>query len=58
MTREKATDDGERQTMREVEHTPPDGDGARAVWERGGEKAPDDGHESESDRDRVDPAHE
>jgi hypothetical protein len=46
--------DEERQ-MRHVDHTPPDGDGARAVWERGGEARPDDDEEdaAEEDRERV-----
>jgi hypothetical protein len=26
-----------RETMADVDHTPPHGDGARAIWERGGE---------------------
>jgi hypothetical protein len=32
----------EREPMREVDHTPRDGDGANEVWERGEEDVPDD----------------
>jgi hypothetical protein len=36
-----ASEDEERDPMREVDHTPRDGDGANEVWERGDEERPD-----------------
>jgi hypothetical protein len=32
---------GDRESMREVDHTPRGGEGANEVWERGGEENPD-----------------
>jgi hypothetical protein len=58
MTEDEKTGQQERQ-MRDVDHTPPDGDGARAVWERGGERRPNGDEESaEADGERVEVADE
>jgi hypothetical protein len=44
--RDSASD--ERATMRTVDHTPPHGEGANRVWERGAEPAPDEDAERTS----------
>jgi hypothetical protein len=53
MTGDETTEEAEEQRMRDVDHTPPDGDGARAVWERGGEKHPDAADDAEAEPERV-----
>jgi hypothetical protein len=58
MTTEQPNGDreGDDRQMRHVDHTPPNGDGAGAVWERGGERRPDeDGRRdtTAADRERV-----
>jgi hypothetical protein len=35
------TADGEPEEMKDVDHTPPHGESANDVWERGGEETPD-----------------
>jgi hypothetical protein len=55
MTEDETTEDATERRMRDVDHTPPDGEGARAVWERGDEKGPDatDDADAEADPERV-----
>ncbi|EJN61279.1 hypothetical protein [Halogranum rubrum] len=40
-TETRETDD-EPEAMKDIDHTPPHGESANEVWERGGEDAPDD----------------
>jgi hypothetical protein len=54
-TNEPSGGEANDRQMRHVDHTPPHGDGAGAVWERGGEAGPDvDGDgDAEADHERV-----
>ncbi|MFB6107696.1 MAG: hypothetical protein ABEJ82_02500 [Haloplanus sp.] len=53
MTERSGDAASERGRMKDVDHTPPHGDDANAVWERGEEHAEDDGNAENAERRAV-----